>query len=455
MRRLYNILFTVFFLLASPYYFFRLWRRGNWRAGFQQRFGAFSSKVKQAVTNRHVLWLHAVSVGEVNLCTQLIKALEPRLPNLKLVVSTTTTTGMGELQKKLPSHIQKVYYPIDRWAYVVRALKTLHPEAIVLIEAEIWPNFIWRARDLRIPVFLVNARLSERSFRGYRRLGFLFRPLFATLAGVGCQNEQDAARLRELGVRPEVIRVVGSMKYDAARLEERRLVDVPRVLQQLGLRDGAKVLVAGSTHAGEEAVLAEVFLRLRTRFPELFLVLAPRHFERGRAVGHELETRKIKFVYRSQMSINTHYSPGEVECLLLNTTGELKYFYEYGHVIFIGKSLKAEGGQNPIEPAILGKPIVFGPHMQNFAQIARAFVDNRAAVQVPDEAGLETALADLLANPARAAEMGRVAKRVVRENFGAIERTIDMIVSHWDGLRFTWTPKRAEPADTTETAPTG
>src|SRR5437763_3553757 len=171
MRSLYNILFTVFFWLSSPYYFFRLWRRGGWVQGFGQRFGRFSSKVKQAVTNRHVLWIHAVSVGEVNISTQLIRALEPRLPNLKIVVSTTTTTGMGELQRKLPAHIQKIYYPIDRREYVQRAILTVHPEAIVLVEAEIWPNFLWRARELRIPTFLVNARLSGRSLRGYRRCG--------------------------------------------------------------------------------------------------------------------------------------------------------------------------------------------------------------------------------------------------------------------------------------------
>ena len=178
-------------------------RRGNWREGFGQRFGKYNTKLKQAMTNRHVLWIHAVSVGEVNLCTQLIRALEPRLPNVKIVVSTTTTTGMGELQKKLPTHVSKIYYPIDRRKYVARALATIHPEAVVLVEAEIWPNFIWRARNAASRVFLVNARLSERSYRGYRRFGFLFRPLFARFTGVGAQNESDAARLRSLGCRPE------------------------------------------------------------------------------------------------------------------------------------------------------------------------------------------------------------------------------------------------------------
>jgi len=298
MRSLYNILFAIFFCLSAPYYFLKMWRRGDWRRGFRQRFGRFDAGFKQALTNRHVLWMHAVSVGEVNVCTQLIRALEPRVPNIKIVVSTTTSTGMGELQRKLPSRIEKIYYPIDYRKCVYRALSVIHPEAVVLVEAEIWPNFIWRLRDKQIPLLLVNARLSERSRRGYRRFGFLFRPLFASFTAVGAQNEADAARLREIGCRPGAIQVVGSLKFDAARLDERRLLDVPLLLRQVGVPEEAPLLVAGSTHAGEETVLAEQLPRLRRRFPDLFLVLVPRLFERGKEVGKELEARGCKFVYR-------------------------------------------------------------------------------------------------------------------------------------------------------------
>src|SRR4051812_17932571 len=210
-------------------------RRGNWQHGFGQRFGTYDSKFKQAITNRHTLWMHAVSVGEVNVCTQVIHALEPRLPNLKIVVSTTTTTGMEGLQSKLPSHISKIYYPLDYRSWVNRALSVIHPEAIVLVEAEIWPNLLWRARALRTPLFLVNARLSERSYQRYKLLGFLFRPLFRSFTGVGAQSEADAQRLRDLGCRPEAIHIVGSLKFDAAKLDERRLLDVPAMLTQVGV----------------------------------------------------------------------------------------------------------------------------------------------------------------------------------------------------------------------------
>ena len=432
MRSIYNFLFGLFFFLSAPFYFLKMWRRGHWRPGFSQRFGRYSTKVKQAITNRHVIWIHAVSVGEVNVCTQLIRTLEPRMPNLKIVVSTTTSTGMGELQRRLPSHIQKIYYPIDRRQWVRRALGSIHPEAIVLVEAEIWPNFLWRAHDQQVPVFLVNARLSPRSWRGYRRFRFLFRPLFAGLAGVGCQNAEDAARFVELGCRPAAVQVVGNLKYDAAKVDERRLVDVPRLLEQLGAPGNSPLLVAGSTHAGEEAVLAEIFMRLRQRFPDLFLVVVPRHFERGKEAGRDLAARGVKFVYRSELSMSTQYQPGEVNGLLVNTTGELKYFYEHARVVFVGKSLTAQGGQNPVEPGALAKPMVFGPNMQNFEAITRALLDGDGAVQVRDADGLERALEEILADPARAAILGRNALKVVKENLGAMERTVEMIVQKLD-----------------------
>lgn len=432
MRTLYNILFGILFAVSSPYYFYRMRRRGNWQKGFSQRFGKYDAKVKQAITNRHVLWAHAVSVGEVNACTHLIQALESRLPNLKIVVSTTTTTGMGGLQDKLPTHVSKIYYPIDHRTCVTRALSTLHPEAIVLVEAEIWPNFLWRARDLGKPVFLVNARLSEKSYRNYKRFGFLFRPLFASFTGVGAQNEADAARLRELGCRPEAIHVVGSLKFDAAVLHERSQLDVRALLNQLGVPPGARVLLGGSTWPGEELILAKLYLKLKAEFPDLFLVLVPRHFERSRDRGRELESLKLRFAYRNEIMSHTQFRPSELDCLLVNTTGELQQFYECATVAFVGKSLTAQGGQNPIEPGALGKAMVFGPYMQNFADVVRSFLVGDGAMQVRTEAELESALRALFADQTRRDQLGRNARKVVQDNLGAMERTVNMIIKHLD-----------------------
>lgn len=456
MRILYNILFPLLFWLSSPWYLLKMWRRGNWRDGLRERFGRYGSAVKHAVTNRRVIWFHAVSVGEVNLCGQLIRALEPRIPNVKIVVSTTTSTGMEQLRKKLPPHILRIYYPIDFRRAVSRALAVIHPDLVVLIEAEIWPNFLWKLRDRHTPVFLVNARLSDRSYRGYRRLGFLFRPLFASFKGVGAQSEADAAKLRELGCRPEAVHVVGSLKFDAAKFEARGQLDVPALLQQIGVPESAELLVGGSTHAGEEALLAEAYKRLKPLHPNLFLVLVPRHFERGKEVGRELEARGVKFVYRREITSATRLPPGSVECLLVNTTGELMCFYQHATVVFVGKSLTAAGGQNPIEPGALGRAMIFGPNMQNFAAIAESFVRHKAAVQIHDASELAPAIDDLLKNPARREELGKNAVRVVKASTGAVERTVEMITSYMarkDNLSVLLNPETTTPTPPTPDVP--
>jgi 3-deoxy-D-manno-octulosonic-acid transferase len=428
-RTLYNILFLIFFGLASPYYFWRLRRRpADWTTGFGQRFASYDPSIKQALTNRQTIWLHAVSVGEVGLCTQLISALEPRIPNAKIVVSCTTTTGMAEYRHRLPSRITKIYYPIDRRKFVRHALASINPEAVILLEAEIWPNFLWRARDLKIPVFLVNARLSPRSAARYKKFDWLFRPLFAAFAGIGCQNEDDATQLRAVGGLPDRVRVVGNLKFDAAGLTEKQSLDVRGLLQQIGVPDDAPILVGGSTHDGEELLLVDIAGRLRKKFPNLFLILVPRHNERCPELSRKLKAQGVKFILRGGIFANTHMSAGEVDCLLVNTIGELKFFYEPASLVFIGKSLTAMGGQNPIEPAALGKPVLFGPNMQNFKDITRLFLSKNAAVQVKNAEGLERALGELLGDPARRAELGSRARDVVAENLGAIERTVEMIL---------------------------
>jgi 3-deoxy-D-manno-octulosonic-acid transferase len=272
--------------------------------------------------------------------------------------------------------------------------------------------------------------LSDRSYPRYRKLGFLFRPLFGSLAGVGAQNEADAARLRAVGCRPEAVRVVGNLKFDTARPEEKRSLDVAGLLRQLGVPPEAPVLVAGSTHDGEELLLAEMARRLRAQFPNLVLILVPRHFERCPEIAKKLKAHGLPFFGRSEITATTQLRPGELECLLVNTTGELRFFYEQATVVFVGKSLTASGGQNPIEPAALGKATVLGPHMENFRDVTRALLAHDAALQVDDAEGLEMAVAGLLSDKPRRAELGRNALQVVAENRGALDRTTDMILEH-------------------------
>ena len=404
-------------------------RRGGWKQGFGERLGKYSTKFKQAITNRDVIWLHAVSVGEVNICVQLIKVLTPRLPNLKVVVSTTTTTGMAELRKKLPVEVSKIYYPIDRRSYVRRALATIRPKAVVMVEAEIWPNFLWALQGRKVPHFLVNTRISDKSFKGYRRFGFIFRKLFAGFTGVGAQSEADAKRMLELGCREEAVKIFGSCKFDGTDLSREHRTDVDRMFKQLGVPEGAPVIVGGSTHSGEEEILARLAKRLRERHPNLFLVLVPRHHERGKEVGDTLAKLGVEFVYRSEISPNmTPRKEGSLECLLVNTTGELKFFYEAATAVVLGKSLSAQGGQNPIEPAGLAKPIVFGPHMDNFAEITAKFLADDGAIQVANEQELFAAFDTLISDQDKRDALGQAAQKVVQQNEGAVERTVEMIL---------------------------
>jgi 3-deoxy-D-manno-octulosonic-acid transferase len=288
----------------------------------------------------------------------------------------------------------------------------------------------------------VNARLSERSYRGYSLFRSLFRPIFASFTGVGAQNETDAGRLRKLGCRPEAIHVVGNLKYDAVVLGERPLTDLEMLLHQIGVPKDASILIGGSTHAGEEILLAGICQRVRKQFPNLFLILVPRHFERGKEVGKELAAAGVRFIYRTEIGAETQLAPGQIDCLLVNTTGELRFFYECASVIFIGKSLTATGGQNPIEPGAIGKAIVFGPNMQNFQAIAAEFVKEDGAVQVQSAAELEKVLPELLANEDRRTRLGRNALKVVHRNQGAIERSVDMIVKHLHGGEMYVAPER-------------
>ncbi len=432
MQTLYNILLAVFMILVSPFYMVKLWRRGNWQQGFGQRFGRFDHKVKQSVTNSHVVWVHGVSVGEANIAINLVNKLHTMKPLLKFVVSSTTTTGMQQYRAKLPSYVTKIYYPFDLRKYVSRALGVIRPELVILVEAEIWPNFLWRARRRRIPVMLVNARISRKSFQRYKRFGFLFRPLFQQFAMVGAQNEEDRQRLIELGCRPSVVHVTGAMKFDMVAPPPQVRLEVPKLLELIGVPVNTPVLLAGSTHAGEEKIIARLYQNLKRQFPSLFLILVPRHFERCGAVGAEIRELGIPFHFRTELSSMRHPAGSRtVDCLIVNSTGELVFFYEVATVVFIGKSLCGEGGQNPIEPASMGLPVVFGPNMQNFSEIAAALAANGAAIQVKDEVELERAFEKLLLSPSMRHAMGSAAIETTRERQGALGKTLDLIEKYF------------------------
>lgn len=428
MRIIYNIVFFFFFILSAPYYFWKMWRRGNWQNKFFERFGFYSDSFKKSLANKPTVWFHAVSVGEANICIRLVKEFLNLAPNFKFIVSTTTSTGLESLSKGLPDEVEKIYYPIDFPFSVNRAFKTINPQFIVIVEAEIWPNFLWTAQKKGIPTFLVNTRLSERSFSGYSRFGFLFKKLFNSFAALGCQNEKDRERLIQLGCEKDRVFITGNLKFDAARVATDKKCDVKSILNKIGVPADAPIIIGGSTHEGEEEILARIYLNLKKRWDNLFLILVPRHFERTKDVVDALKKLNIPFILRTEVDSKSGIPAGSIQCLLVNTTGELKDFYQCATVVFVGKSLSAKGGQNPIEPAALGKPIVFGENMQNFASIVDTFLKRNAAICVRNEVELESAIAKLLEDKTFAKNLGDNALKVIEENSGAVDKTVSMIL---------------------------
>jgi len=428
-RVLYQLLYILLLILASPFLVFKMLRRGQWKLGFGQRFGHYDADLIEKLAGQRTLWLNAVSVGEVNLTVQLVALIRQNLPGICLVVSTTTTTGMAELQRRLPDDVLKIYYPLDQRSFVRRALAGIRPDAIVLIEADFWPNFLWEAEAEGIPVLLVNALISERSARMYLKFGFLFRQLFVSFDRVFCADSVDRDRLEALGCRPEAISVVGHPKYDTALAAEGEPLDVRALLDRAGLNQEMTVLLGGSTHASEEAMLARIYLRLKNDHPRLFLVLVPRHFERANEVARELSNMGIEVILRTNLPEKRPDLAAIPHCLIVNTTGELRHFYGEADIVFIGQSFVEGGGQNPIEPAVHGRAILAGPMMETFKAILPHFLKKQALIQVRDERDLESSIKELLDNPGNCAALGQRAQKVVEDNQGALERTAAGILS--------------------------
>lgn len=429
-RLLYTILYSLGFVLLSPLFLYKMWKRGKYRENFWQRFGFYSADLRERLAPRKEprCWIQAVSVGEVNVALLFIGALQRKFPDLRIVVTTTTSTGYALAYERLPQEVELLYFPQDfPWA-VRRAYNLIRPDFIVLMESELWPNHIWMAARRGVPLFLVNGRMSLRSERRYKRLGGLSSEVFNNLSLVCAQSPEDADNFAALGVPRGRVHMTGNMKYDVSMPHaDVQNVDPVQLLKQISISPAQPILVAGSTHPGEEEILFNVFTDLQVRFPRLFLVLVPRHVERTREVADLARRKQIKFVLRSEINSHLEQTAKPYDCLIVNTTGELKWFYKVATVIFVGKSLVGQGGQNIVEAAASGHPVIFGPNMQNFRAIARQFIAAGACVQVPDGDALRRAVEELLENPDRRQAIAATAHRVIQANVGATTRCVDLI----------------------------
>ena len=424
-RLLYNLLYPVGLLFFLPGQISKLLRRGNYRHKFGQRFGFYDRGVKARLASRRCTWIHAVSVGEVAIALKLSSKLRELDPDFFCVLTTTTTTGFHVATSEAGEGMEVLYSPLDFWPIMRRAFAIIRPGRVVLVEAEVWPNLAAEARGRRVPLALVNARLSKRSEARFRRFRFLIEPTFRCLDAVCVQEAEDVERWIALGVPRERIHHIGSIKYDPA--DVRLNPDLPRqVLRACGIESDTPILFGGSTHAGEEEILGEIFQRLRTDFPAFTLIVAPRHVERVSEIRTRLERLGLRVLLRSEAG-SSHPSPPD--CLLLDTTGELQHWYAVATIVFVGKSLTARGGQNPVEPIFAGKPVLFGPHMENFSALAQALVVNKAAVQVSDPDSLQQQIAWLLRDREAALRLVANARGVLARHNGATARTAALVLN--------------------------
>jgi 3-deoxy-D-manno-octulosonic-acid transferase len=426
-RLIYNLLWPIGLLFFLPRYLVKMFRRGGYRESFGQRLAFYAPEVAQRrFAHPNPTWIHAVSVGEIAIALKVAHQLRRLEPELQCVLTTTTTTGFAFARGRAPDWIEVMYMPVDFWPIMRRAFGTIQPKRIVLVEGEVWPNLMARAKKSGVPVALVNARLSPRSERRFVRFRHYVAPVFQQLDLVCVPTQEDVRKWRALGVVREKIHHTGSIKYDPAEMQKPPKDEEIRLFH---LRPGDPdnpVLLGGSTHSGEEEILARVFRRLREKFPTLTLVIAPRHVERIDQIQRKLEA--MPFVVRRKSQRESH-AQDRPDCVLLDTTGELSVWYRIASIAFVGKSLTAHGGQNPVEPIVARVPVMFGPNMENFEPLASQLVAHHGAVSVRNENDLEQAADNLLRNADARRRLVASAEEVLAQHRDATRRTAELVVN--------------------------
>jgi 3-deoxy-D-manno-octulosonic-acid transferase len=421
---LYSLLALVAVLVASPYFVYQALRHNKYVGSLGQRLGYLP--VSFNLDADESIWVHAVSVGEVLATRPLIADLRRRYPKLRLFLSTTTLAGQQIAKRAITDADAVFYFPFDWTITARRTMNLVKPRLFIMIETEIWPNLLRECRRRGVKTMLVNGRMSQRSFSRYRLIGPFFRRVLADIDRFCVQGDETARRLSALGAEPSRIVVTGSLKFDALETLAAPGRGPERVLRFFRMSSGRPVLLAGSTSRGEEDAVIRAFNRLRSGGNNALLILAPRHPERFTEVERLCRQEGLLTVRRSELAID---SEPRADAVVLDTIGELAQLYQAGTVVFVGGSLVDAGGHNILEPALFGKPIIFGPYMRNFALIAREFLANDAAVQVQSESELEEEIMSLLGDPVRRARLGAAARALIDANRGAKDRTLAVITS--------------------------
>ena len=430
-----NCLFAVAYLAMMPSFLLRMKRRGGYRARMGDRFGRYPADVAARLASAgRPVWIHAVSVGEVQVAAQLVRAMRERNPAVRFVFSTTSSTGWRTAENELARLVKDglagagdvlIYNPLDFGGCVRRALDLVNPCMVILTETEIWPNFLRAVRRRGLPLYLANARVSDRSAPRYRRLRWFFGEVLRCFTKIYAQSDLDARRLADAGADPAAIAVTGSFKFDVAW---RNAPKEAELAAWIGSSANASVLLGGSTWPGEDEALLRVYADLVKIHPEATLVIAPRHFEKADAVEANIRAAGFGCVRRSRGDVaSPDASPRPV--FLCDTTGEMMGLFGISTVAFVGKSLCAHGSQNMIEPCLCGKPTVVGPYTENFRPVMSDLLAADALVQVEDEAGLHREVMRFFGDAGARAAQGARATAAVERRRGVVGRCADELLA--------------------------
>jgi len=406
----YEILSIFFYFLFWPFFIKKI------RKGLKQRLG-FLDESEKRLRGGKVIWAHAASVGEVVGLGNLVKAVKSECPGYHFVISTLTSTGQAMARKVIPDGRAFIYFPLDFSCIAGRILDAIKPKMCIITETELWPNFIKEAKKRSIPIVVANGRISIFSFRSYRMVKFFMRKVLQNIDLFIMQSQADAERIISLGAPAARVNVTGNLKFD---------MESDDFLRSVNLNQGSSRLffVAGSTHRGEEEVVLDVYEKIRETYPDITLILAPRHPERITEVERLLSSKNFQFRRRTELPFPENDS---TPIILLDTIGELVHFYALARIVFVGGSLVPAGGHNILEPAGLGKAVLFGPHMDNFQEVAQSFISQGAGIVVSNREELLQTTLKLLANPEALEKMGRAALEIVVAHKGAAKKSAILV----------------------------
>jgi 3-deoxy-D-manno-octulosonic-acid transferase len=420
----YNVLFHVVYMLMLPKFFWRMRRRGGYRRGFFQRIFRVTEAERARLADGPKLWVHAVSVGELNVGLSFMHAWRARHPEVSFLVTVNTSTAHAIAEKALGPKDILLYPPVDTPIVLKRLLKTVRLEGLVLVETEMWPNLLRALHRRGVPVALLNGRISDRSFGRLQRVPWLTRRIYPLVSLFCMQSDEDARRATVLGADPERVKVFSSGKYDLPPQDQNEETSRREALMRMGiLSSESRVLLGSSTWPGEEAALVRVYLTCRERFPNLRLILVPRHFERTAEVEADLQEAGLGVLRWSQ----GERTAGRDDVLVVDTTGELRHFTGLAEIVFVGKSLYRSEGQNPLEAAAAGACVVTGPGMDNFREVMTDLRGAKAVREVRDETELERVVADVLESPETGRAFGVRAAGLVDSRRGAMDAALGEI----------------------------